>query len=144
VRKRWQDPRNATKAALFAVVEATAILEGTAANLSWAAGQSRAWVWLNALAHRSWYQINQLAELPVLTSGSWQGAASFLASELRACAANGDGLVEVQRAGLIPLELDVLAGRRPAPDSPVELIATVQAEIDRVRRCGEERREEAR
>ena len=43
MRKRWQDQRNATKAALFAVVEATAILEGTAANLSWAAGQSRAW-----------------------------------------------------------------------------------------------------
>jgi hypothetical protein len=88
------------------------------------------------LAHTSWDQLNQLAERPARQGGgSWEGATSFLASEVRSYAATAAGLLKLQRKGLIPLELDVLAGRRPPPDTPLELVATVRGEIDRLRQC---------
>jgi hypothetical protein len=138
-----RETRGSIKAAARVLEEATAVIEGTTRNSIPAGWQPAQWVWINALAHSSWDQLIQLAERPARQGGgSWEGATSFLAWEVRAYAATAAGLLKLQRNGLIPLELDVLAGRRPAPDSPLELVATVRAEIDRLRQCDQRPRRE--
>jgi hypothetical protein len=135
-RVSWRETRVLANATARLLAEATAIVEGTTRNSPLAGCQPAPWVWINALAHSSWDQLNHLAERPARQGGeSWVRATSFLAAEVRAYAATAPGLRKLQREGLIPLELDVLGGRRPPPDTPLELVATVRAEIDRLRQC---------
>jgi hypothetical protein len=111
--------------------QATAILEGRVRDLS---GQTaEGWIRINQLAHVSWDEAHRLAETRTLGS-PWEGAISYLASEICAQTDSAASLLVLQRNGLIPLELNVLAGRTAPPVTPLELISMVRAEVDRSRR----------
>jgi hypothetical protein len=131
------------RAAAAVVGEAIAILEGTSKDSTVAGWRPRPRVCINVLAHSSWDQLNQLAAGPARPGGSWESATSFLATEMCAAAATPAGLLDLQREGLIPLELNVLAGRTSPPDTPVELVAAVRAELDRLRHTRHHPRKDA-
>jgi hypothetical protein len=114
--------------------QATAILEGRVRDLSCQTAEG--WIRINQLAHVSWDEVQRLAETRVLGS-PWEGAVSYLATEICAQADSAPDLLALQRNGLIPLELNVLAGWTAPPETPLELISLVRVEVDRNRRVAE-------
>jgi len=115
------------------VAEATALVEGTVADSVQFGWPPPPWAWINKLAHADWADICDLSIKRHRLVRVWEGAISFLAADMRALAGTPEGLVELQRGALIPLELRVLAGRVQPPESPLELVAMVRAEMDRFR-----------
>lgn len=92
------------------------------------------WAWLNELAHGSLDQLRVLAaEAGPRRAPEWQGVVAFMASEILACAeGDEDGLLAVQDAILVPLELR-LAARWFAPCNPAQLLGQVMPELKRYR-----------
>jgi hypothetical protein len=98
---------------------------------------ARPWIWINELAHASWSDLERIAETRTCGQG-WEGALSYLASEMRTEGRSADGLLALQRNGLIPLELNLLARRAAPPMTPSDLISIVRSELDRIRRSPDE------
>ena len=83
------------------------------------------WVFVNKLAHTTWGELDRIGDLR--THGpTWVGALSYVASELRDVTGTAERLYSFQRARLVPLELEVLAGRVPL-ERPFHLVFAVQA-----------------
>ncbi len=113
--------------------EARAIVEGTVVN-RWVCGCPQPPDgWLNKLAHADWAEICALSKKRYRPIRVWEGATSFLAAEMRAFADTPEALLGLQRGALIPLELEVLAGRAEKPESPLDLIEMVTTETDKFR-----------
>ena len=124
----WRDGRALRREARSLVDEAQAALSG---QLIWrdspeAPGDPE-WIGLNTLAHASWPTLVRVAD-GLLRSGrrEWDAALVFLASELMGAAGSPACLVSVQRVRIIPLELEVLDGARPAPSTPGELVDLIR------------------
>ena len=115
------------------VAEATALLEGRLADSTVAGWPRPSWVWVNRLAHGSWDELCDLSQKRHRWVRIWEGATTVLAAEMISYAGTPDGLLALQRGALIPLELDILAGRVDPPVAPLHLVAMVRAEIDRFR-----------
>jgi hypothetical protein len=111
--------------------EAIAILEGRFCELG--SRSAPGWVRINQLAHATWSDLQLVAETCTY-GGAWEGAVSYLASEIRTQTESATGLLALQRNRLIPLELEVLAGWTTPPQTPLELVSLVRAEVDRIRR----------
>jgi hypothetical protein len=124
--------RQAATRAAEVIAEASAILLGADRNSGSVA--SPGWVRINQLAHASWGELALLAERQTFNV-PWAGAVSYLASEIRTQAGSAGGLLALQRHCLIPLELDVLGGRTLSPKTPLRLISSVRAEVDKLRGC---------
>ncbi len=110
--------------------EAQALLEGRIAARHTADHDPvSGWAWVNCLANAS---LNDLAELASRRLGpsGWGGAVSFLAHELLAAGRTPEGIVAVQRAVLVPLELGLLAADDSAPTSPGQLVRLIQTALD--------------
>lgn len=121
----WRDGRALRREARSLVDEAQAALSG---QLIWRdSPEDPEWIGLNTLAHASWPTLVRLAD-GLLRSGrrEWDAALVFLASELMGAAGSPASLVSVQRVRIIPLELEVLDGARPAPSTPGELVDLVR------------------
>jgi hypothetical protein len=103
--------------------------EGTA-SAEPAAGRA----WVSILAHADWVALTELENRFPLDGGSlWDDALVYLASELLAVAGTPERLFEVQRAALIPLELDLLAGTCQVPATALALVILVRPELARIR-----------
>lgn len=113
------------------VDEAAAVLEGRVSQTSLYGGAVPRWARLNQLAHGTWQDLGQFAAEPQGPGAPWDGAVSFLAGEIRAHTGSPEVLLDFQRQALIPLELEILAGRASPADSPIELVSTVRAELAR-------------
>jgi hypothetical protein len=83
---------------------------------------------VSQLAYASWSALEQLAEM---TAGStaWEGAASYLAGEIRSHVDSPEALLAVQRSSLIPLEVLIRTGRVDPPETPSELMSLVGDEL---------------
>jgi hypothetical protein len=125
----FRKPQRQTAA--YVLDQAAAILEGRVRDRG--SQTAEGWIRINQLAHVSWDDVQLLAKTRMLCS-PWEGAVSYLATEICAQADSAEGLLLLQRNGLVPLELDVLAGRTVLPETPLELISAVRAEVDRSRR----------
>ncbi|MFI5040255.1 MAG: hypothetical protein ACHQNA_00145 [Acidimicrobiales bacterium] len=114
------------------VAEAQALLAGRAADRhSAAADPVPGWAWVNCLAHAGMEDLNGLVDgARIAQPSGWAGAMSFLAHELIATGRTSEGVAELQRAALIPLELDLLSPGTPTPSTPGRLVAVVQARLD--------------
>ncbi|MGA2520655.1 MAG: hypothetical protein ABSG81_07540 [Acidimicrobiales bacterium] len=100
-----------------------------------------AWAWLNPVAHGSVDSVRMLASGATLgrpapyATGAWTQAVAFLASEvLRLVGDDPAGLLHVQGASLVPLEL-AMAGSRARLD-PHCLVAMVLDALDVYRAPG--------
>lgn len=116
------------------VSEAAATVEGTITDTFGESWPLPPWAWLNKLAHGSWADLGQLAQGRPRRGRGWEGAVTFLAGELLSYARTPDRLLQVQRIGLIPLELDLLGRQFPPPASPLELVSMVRNELERANR----------
>ena len=126
--------RELTRQAAAVISEAAAVVEGH--TVDWAAGDltGQGWAWTNTLAHTSWEDLRRLSNERTYLRPAWKGALSYLASEITADTGSPEVLVMFQRDVLIPLELDILAGRTSPPVSASELIAMIRAELNRANR----------
>jgi hypothetical protein len=115
------------------IAEAEAALRGRLVEA--ACGHERpgaAWVCLNTLAHADWGTLSEVADGSRRGHGDvWAAALMFLAGEALSASGSADALVEVQRGGLIPLELDVLGGVVQLPAAPARLVSLVRAQLAR-------------
>lgn len=118
----------------YLVAQAEAMLDGCLIDRYRRQNTVPAWLWLNALAHSRW---SRLADIAAGNRRNprpgWDGALSFLASEVLIAAGSSEGLEALQRARLVPLELRLLGAAR-APEAPAELVHLVRREIGRDRR----------
>lgn len=110
-------------AAAEVVRQAEAILEGRELAPSGSAPAGRAWV--SRLAHSGWEDLAVLARSQARHAGTWEGAAIYLAVEMRDGAKGPDELTRMQRDRLIPLELEMLAGHLDPPSTPTDLVRMV-------------------
>ncbi len=112
--------------------EAEAMLSGRLAERS---GNERApgWVWLNTLAHSDWNDLADVVDARRAQRTAWDGAVMFLAGEILSAAGSPDGLLELQRNQLVPLELELLSGAMTPPSTPAGLVSIVRSELARVR-----------
>jgi hypothetical protein len=90
------------------------------------------WAWLNPLAHCPAPRLHALAEMTVNGNPAtdWGVVVCLLASDILAAGASPAGVARLQQEVLVPLELDLLGGRQPAPPSPVALMSLVDAALD--------------
>jgi hypothetical protein len=96
-------------------------------------GDVPAWARINELAHADWDHLAGVADRTESTRRSaWDGAIRFLAAELLSAAASPAGLLQLQRSGLIPLELDMLTGG-PTLATPTELVQVVRHQLAKAR-----------
>lgn len=116
------------------VSEAAATVQGTITDTFGDGWPLPPWAWLNKLAHASWTDLGQLAQSRPRRARGWEGAITFLAGELLSYARTPDRLLQVQRTGLIPLELDLLGRQLPPPATPLELVSMVRNELERAHR----------
>lgn len=113
--------------------ELAATLDGRILERRRGLGDVPAWEWVNVLAHSDWQRLSTLAAGSNSSGRSgWDGAIRFLADEMLTTAGSTAGLLRLQRARLIPLELEMLAGLHPNP-TPVALVGLVCREINRER-----------
>ena len=88
------------------------------------------WVWLNTLAHADWATLAALGDgARCGRPSAWDGRCMFLAGELVSTAGPADGLVALQCAQLVPLELHLLAVSSPTPSTPGELVSLVRPQL---------------
>jgi hypothetical protein len=109
------------------VREASAIVDGL--PLSKETGAGRGSTWIGRLAHIHWEDLQDVATTNPYSLSTWDAAASYLARDLLHTAKNADRLCLLQRRCLIPLELEILAGRLRAPGTPADLVKAV--DLDR-------------
>jgi hypothetical protein len=83
---------------------------------------------ISQLAHASWSDLQHLADIREFAD-SWEGATSYLASAIRSQAGSADGLLALQRNGLMPLEANMLTECTLPPVTPSELIAVTCREV---------------
>ena len=121
--------------AAAAVAEAVAIVSGRLLVDRWSDRPELGWMALNTLAHGDRALLRQIADGPALERGqTWDGAVRYLAGAVIAAAGSGErGLVALQRATLVPLELRVLGGAAKAPATAAELVRVVVHELDPTR-----------
>jgi hypothetical protein len=114
------------------VAEAEAMLNGRAITRPWCHHKQLGWMSVNTLAHADWPTLSAIADRGLLSRDrEWNAALMFLAAELLAAAGSRVGLAAAQRAQLIPLEVDLLAGTATAPSTPSNLVTIVLPYIDR-------------
>ncbi len=105
--------------------EVAAFLSGTSANRLAAGGDPvPAWAWLNRVAHRSPEDLVEMAEGVPPAGGEPDGAtaaALIAAAVVRRAGGGPTAIRAVQSRRLVPLELDLMAGRVQA-GSPAALI----------------------
>ena len=133
----WGRGRNHHDPDVDAVLaEAEALLTGRLAATDAADDRATSsWAWVNCLAHASVDDLVGLAEprRPAHPAG-WAGAVSYLAHEVLTAGRTAEGVVAIQRAALVPLELDLLAGVTPTPATPGQLVTMVRALVERHQR----------
>jgi hypothetical protein len=114
------------------VAEAEAMLSGGVVARPWWHHGLQGWVSVNTLAHADRPTLSDVAD-GVFGSRSreWDTSLRFLASELLVTTGTAEALEAAQRAEIVPLELDVLAGTAPAPRTPRDLVALVLPRIIR-------------
>jgi hypothetical protein len=134
---RTSSRRQIARLQRLAVEEATAIVEGHFVDGAADTRFAPRWGWVNKLAHAGWDDLTGLAARHTAPASTWEAAASYLATELLTRSQSPERLLGVQRAGLIPLELDVMAGWIPRPTTPRDLVQMVSAGIDRAVRLGD-------
>jgi hypothetical protein len=133
-KKATHDEAAMREAADALVADAEQMLTGRLPVPGRVQNEGAGWTCVAVLGHASWERLHALAGAGAGPDGSWEGALTFLAAELLTCAGTPDQLVEVQRAALVPLELDVLAGVVPNPVTPAKLVAVVRLRLDGARR----------
>jgi hypothetical protein len=96
------------------------------------------WAWLSVLAHARPEQLRALVEenarfggAPTRTTVWWQ-AVRFLAGEILSQQHDDQGLDELRRLVLVPLELKWLTTGRP-PQRPCQLVTTVLDALEQYR-----------
>jgi hypothetical protein len=100
------------------------LLEGDATESFRELGQSvPAWAYVNALAHSQPDRLTSLKTPPLFVDpGGWDAVVAYLATELLTITHGRlDEVHVMQRAVLVPLELDLLAGQVQVPRSPRQL-----------------------
>jgi hypothetical protein len=105
------------------VCEAIAIVEGRRPSETGGAGRGGSWI--SWLAHSRWEDLQRATLAGPLLPNRWDAAASYVAGNLLDKAKDADGLLTLQRSCLIPLELEMLAGRLQIPNRPADLVRTV-------------------
>lgn len=104
------------------------LLEGGAVEAFRQSGQSvPAWAYVNSLAHSQADKLTTLKTLPrFLHPDGWDAVVAYLATELLTIAHGRlDEISFMQRADLVPLELDLLAGDIQEPETPGQLAELV-------------------
>lgn len=130
----WRKLRETRDASCDVVAGAAAVIGGRIVDAR-PVPPKDPWCWVNTLSHGSCPALQELAARRVnAPANGWEAAAVFLASELGAACGSPGGLLDLQRAVLIPLELDLLDGRTTAPQTPGELVSIVRRELARARR----------
>ena len=85
-----------------------------------------AWTLVAVLGHASWEELCRIAAWrPRPGTGRWRSTVAFLAGETLDIAEDENALLRIQRTTLIPLELDLLAGRIKSPTTPGEVVNLV-------------------
>jgi hypothetical protein len=113
------------------VADAEAMLHGRVMNRPCWDHRLLGWVSVNTLAHGDWPSLSQLADGKLASRNpAWDASLAFLAAELLAGAETPEGLVVTQRAQLIPLELNMLAGGLAVPWTASDLVKLVLPHID--------------
>ena len=91
------------------------------------------WVWTNLLAHGTEDELRleraAVRERTTTSRGDWREARSYLASEVLDLAATYGPLAEVQRAALVPLELELAARADVVDWSARQWVGAVQASL---------------
>jgi hypothetical protein len=104
------------------------MLAGDALNLYKESGRrmAPAWAYLNQLAHSNVEDLVRLARrCHDDRSSVWDETVSYLAAELLGFDGRPEAIVNIQREVLIPIELDVLAGRKDSLGAPPEFVSVV-------------------
>lgn len=112
------------------------MLAGGAVGLFREAGYPYApsWAYLNRLAHSDVEQIVALAEAAELgRPGGWGAILGYIAAELLTFEKTSAQIRRAQREVLVPLELDLLDGQVPDPESPDEFLSLIMGAIDQHR-----------
>jgi hypothetical protein len=132
---RRHEERMIRAEAAAAVAEAVAMVQGRLLVDGWGDRPNIGWTALNTLAHGDRALLRQIADGPALERGqTWDGALRYLAGAVIAVAGPGEcGLMALQRAVLVPLELRVLGGATKPPVSAAELVRVVLHELDPTR-----------
>jgi hypothetical protein len=107
-----------------------------------AAGEVPVWAWTNLLAHGTDRDLRNectvLRARLVPTAGKWREARSFLAAEVIDLADDCGPLAKVQRAVLVPLELE-FACEDVAGWGPRQWVTSVEAALSQHRRASRRR-----
>ncbi len=104
------------------------LLEGGAVEVFRQSGQSvPGWAYVNALAHSRADKLTSLkTPSRFLHPSGWDAVLAYLATELLTIAHGRlDEISFMQRADLVPLELDLLAGEIQEPETPGQLAELV-------------------
>jgi hypothetical protein len=114
------------------VDEAEELLHGQAAEgYRRCGGRVPAWTLVNLLAHSSFDQFSLITTRGARARhGSWEEALGGLARELIRLELSGTEIRSLQRDVLVPLEVDLLGGRRAAPATPDQLTSLVHQALD--------------
>jgi hypothetical protein len=111
------------------VAEAEAMLAGRLLERPGWNDTELGWVCLSTLAHCEFARLTELAAGVVrCRQQDWDAALRFLASDLLALAGTRAALAAVQRAHLVPLELDLMTGASLL-SSPIGLVDLVRPEL---------------
>jgi hypothetical protein len=109
------------------------MLSGGAVGLFRDAGYSYApsWAYLNRLGHCEFEQMVALAEaVDRGRPGGWGATLGYIAAELLTFEKTPDQIHRAQREVLIPLELDILDGQIPDPETPAEFMSLIIGALD--------------
>jgi hypothetical protein len=111
-----------------ALREAQAILSGRA--VEWFEERNTripAWAWVNVLAHATPVRLRQLVAIGHYAHpSSWDCTLGASAAELVTAGCTPVGILRLQREALVPLELDLLAGRTASPSKPSQLTVLIR------------------
>lgn len=127
----YRNTRDQSTLVTHVIEEAAAVIDGRLPDYFLVPVLVPPWGWINKLAHANWDDLVVFAQQRPAAESSWEAAASYLAAVLTSRSHDASTLLELQRHGLIPLELSVLAGTTSMPASPSELVRLVQAEVER-------------
>ncbi|HUZ09653.1 MAG TPA: hypothetical protein VMU76_05735 [Acidimicrobiales bacterium] len=121
------------------VGDCEAFLAGYLAERKGAAASVPVWAWTNLLAHGAEEDLRSDRETSptrrVGSCGEWHDARSYLAAELLDLADTYGPLDEVQRAVMVPLELELASSDEVARWGPRQLVANVLAALGTHRRA---------
>ena len=127
--------RGATSIAEELIGECEAFLAGTLVEVLELHGESTpTWAWSNLLAHASdavlhEESVQETDEDPANERARWRAARSYLAKRVLEYAAQFGPLEDLQRAVLIPLELDLAASPETEWVDPPALVMRVERSL---------------